>query len=137
MVGGPGGDGTEMPQSTATAPGANYAATREGAHVLIKLILLAGIALFGVLERLAPSPVVTLNRAVAVAEVHGPEAGLDQLASLDDDRITSHHRFHAVRAHLLERTGDLAGAKAAYLDAGKRTTNLTEQRYLAAKAARL
>ena len=49
MVGGPGGDGTEMPQSTATAPGANYAATREGAHVLIKLILLAGIALFGVL----------------------------------------------------------------------------------------
>jgi RNA polymerase sigma factor (sigma-70 family) len=95
------------------------------------------LALYGLLERLAPSPIVTLNRAVAVAEVHGAEAALALLDSLDDDRVTGHHRFFAVRAHLLERTGDLAGAKAAYLDAGKRTTNLTEQRYLAAKAARL
>jgi RNA polymerase sigma factor (sigma-70 family) len=95
------------------------------------------LALYGLLERLAPSPVVTLNRAVAVAEVHGPAAGLALLDALDDERVTGHHRFFAVRAHLLERAGDVAAAKAAFLDARKRTTNLPEQRYLAAKAARL
>jgi predicted RNA polymerase sigma factor len=95
------------------------------------------LALYGLLERLAPSPVVTLNRAVAVAEVHGAEAALALLASLDDERITGHHRFHAVRAHLLERTGDLAAARTAYLEARARTTNLPEQRYLTARAARL
>ncbi|MCU1487417.1 MAG: polymerase subunit sigma-24 [Actinomycetia bacterium] len=95
------------------------------------------LALYGLLERLAPSPVVTLNRAVAVAEVHGPAAGLDLLASLDDERITSHHRYHAVRAHLLERTGDLVEARTEYLEARGRTTNLPEQRYLTARAARL
>jgi predicted RNA polymerase sigma factor len=95
------------------------------------------LALYGLLERLAPSPVVTLNRAVAVAEVHGAEAALALVASLDDERITGHHRFHAVRAHLLERTGDLAAARTAYLEARARTTNLPEQRYLTARAARL
>jgi RNA polymerase sigma factor (sigma-70 family) len=95
------------------------------------------LALYGLLERLAPSPVVTLNRAVAVAEVHGPSAGLALLDALDDERVTTHHRFFAVRAHLLERAGDVAAAKAAYLEARKRTTNVPEQRYLAAKAARL
>ena len=95
------------------------------------------LALYGLLERLAPSPVVTLNRAVAVAEVHGSAAALDLLASLDDERITDHHRFHAVRAHLLERTGDVAGARAEYLQARAGTTNLPEQRYLTMRAARL
>jgi RNA polymerase sigma factor (sigma-70 family) len=96
------------------------------------------LALYGLLERMAPNPIVTLNRAVAVAEVHGPAAGLALLDSLAaDDRVGGHHRFHAVRAHLLERTGDVDGARAAYREARRRTTNLPEQRYLDARAARL
>ena len=80
----------------------------------------------------------TLNRVVAVAEVHGPDAGLALLASLDaDDRIAGHHRTYAVRAHLLERTGDVTAARAAYLEAARRTTSRPEQRHLEARAARL
>jgi predicted RNA polymerase sigma factor len=96
------------------------------------------VALYGLLERVAPNPVVTLNRAVAVAEVEGPAAGLALLDALgSDERVSGHHRFHAVRAHLLERTGDVAAARAAYREARKRTTNLPEQRYLDGRAARL
>ncbi len=67
------------------------------------------IALYGVLERIAPHPLVTLNRAVAVAEVEGPEAGLALLSALDGDRrMARNHRLLAVRAHLLERAGETA-----------------------------
>ena len=81
---------------------------------------------------------VTLNRAVALAMVRGPQAGLDLLAALDgDERLAGHHRLDAVRAHLLERSGDRAAARAAYLRAARRTTSHPEQRYLEARAARL
>jgi RNA polymerase sigma factor (sigma-70 family) len=96
------------------------------------------LALYGVLEQIAPNPVVTLNRAVAVAMVHGPRAGLDLLETLDgDDRLADHHRLHAVRAHLLELTGDVAAARASYRAAARRTTSEPERRYLDARAARL
>jgi RNA polymerase sigma factor (sigma-70 family) len=95
------------------------------------------LALYGLLERIAPNPVVTLNRSVAVAMVHGPRAGLELLNTLDDDSIADHHRFHAVRAHLLEMAGDRAAARAGYQVAARRTTSLPEQRYLEARAARI
>ena len=96
------------------------------------------LALYQLLERIAPGPMVTLNRAVAVAMVHGPQAGLDLLTTLDaDDRLAGHHRLEAVRAHLLEMAGDTAAARAAYRTAARRTTSLPEQRYLDMRAARL
>jgi RNA polymerase sigma factor (sigma-70 family) len=96
------------------------------------------LALYDVLERIAPNPMATLNRAVAVAMVHGPRQGLDLLATLDgDDRVAGHHRVYAVRAHLLEMAGDLAGARAGYRTAARLTNSIPEQRYLEAKAARL
>jgi RNA polymerase sigma factor (sigma-70 family) len=96
------------------------------------------VALYQLLERLSPNPMVTLNHAVAVAMVRGPQAGLDLLSTLDtDDRIAGHHRLDAVRAHLLEMAGDVDGARSSYRAAARRTTSLPEQRYLEARAARL
>jgi len=96
------------------------------------------LALYDVLERIAPGPVVTLNRAVAVAMVHGPLAGLALLGTLDgDERMTRGHRLDSVRAHLLELAGDRAGAVAAYRRAAKRAASIPEQHYLALQAARL
>ena len=96
------------------------------------------LALYELLERVAPNPMVTLNHAVAVAMVNGPRAGLDLLATLDaDDRMAAHHRLDAVRAHLLEMAGDHAAARSTYLTAARRTTSLPERRYLQARAARL
>jgi RNA polymerase sigma factor (sigma-70 family) len=96
------------------------------------------LALYGVLERVSPGPVVTLNRAVAVAMVNGPRAGLAVLGTLDgDDRMRHNHRLEAVRAHLLERTGDLDAARDSYRKAARMTASLPEQRYLALQAARL
>jgi predicted RNA polymerase sigma factor len=96
------------------------------------------LALYELLERISPNPMVTLNRAVAVAMVRGPQAGLDLLGALDtDDRIAGHHRLDAVRAHLLELAGDYDAARSSYWAAARRTTSLPEQRYLEARAARL
>jgi RNA polymerase sigma factor (sigma-70 family) len=96
------------------------------------------LALYEVLERVSPGPVVTLNRAVAVARVHGPRAGLALLGTLDDDERMAHtHRLAAVRAHLLELAGDTAAAREAYRDAARRTASIAEQRYLTLRAARL
>ncbi|GIG56796.1 RNA polymerase sigma24 factor [Longispora fulva] len=96
------------------------------------------LALYEILDRLADNPVVTLNRAVAVAMVKGPREGLRLLATLDaDDRLAGHHRVDAVRAHLLEMAGDLPQARACFQLAARRTTSLPEQRYLAGRAARL
>jgi predicted RNA polymerase sigma factor len=82
--------------------------------------------------------VVTLSRAVALAHVHGPRAGLALLGTLDaDDRMAHSHRLEAVRAHLLDRAGDPAGARESYLRASRMTTSIPEQRYLTARAARL
>jgi len=95
-------------------------------------------ALYLILERIAPNPMVTLNRAVALAETEGPLAGLALLAPLDgDERMAGHHRLLSVRAHLLERAGDPAGAYEHYRRAAKATASLAEQRYLQARASRL
>jgi RNA polymerase sigma factor (sigma-70 family) len=96
------------------------------------------LALYEVLERLSPNPMVTLNRAVAVAMVHGPQAGLHLLETLDDDeRVAAHHRIEVVRGHLLEMDGDHAAAISSYRTAARRTTSLPERRYLEGRAARL
>lgn len=96
------------------------------------------LALYEVLERISPGAVVTLNRAVAVARVHGPRAGLALLGSLDtDDRMAYTHRLEAVRAHLLELAGEPAAARESYRRAARMTASLPEQRYLILRAARL
>jgi len=96
------------------------------------------LALYEVLEQVSPGPVVTLNRAVAVAMVDGPRAGLALLGTLDaDDRMTQSHRLEAVRGHLLELAGDSVAARESYRLAARKTASLPEQRYLALRAARL
>jgi RNA polymerase sigma factor (sigma-70 family) len=96
------------------------------------------LALYDLLARMAPNPVVTLNRAVAVAMVHGPAAGLAALAALDaDERLAEHHRLHAVRAHLHEMAGDLTAARDEFRRAARLTTSRPEQRYLESRAALL
>ena len=82
------------------------------------------------------NPIVTLNRAVAAAMADGPAAGSALLDAVDE-RMAGHHRLDAVRAHLLEMAGDTDAAVAHYRAAAARTTSLPEQRYLAARAARL
>jgi RNA polymerase sigma factor (sigma-70 family) len=94
--------------------------------------------LYKILERIAPNPMVTLNRAVALAQVQGPRAGLALLGELEGDtRMAGHHRLHAVRAHLLEQAGDRAAARESYRRAAKATASLAEQRYLESRAGRL
>ncbi|WP_219414616.1 RNA polymerase sigma factor [Pseudonocardia nigra] len=96
------------------------------------------VALYELLGRVAPDPIVTLNHAVALGMLRGPRAGLDLLAPLDaDDRISGHHRLPAVRAHLLERAGEDDAARAAYREAARRTHSVPERRYLERRAARL
>ena len=96
------------------------------------------LALYDVLEEVSPGPVVTLNRAVAVAMVHGPRAGLALLGTLDSDERMAHtHRVEAVRGHLLEMAGEPAAARESYLKAARMTASLPEQRYLSLQAARL
>jgi RNA polymerase sigma factor (sigma-70 family) len=93
------------------------------------------VALYRLLEHRAPSPMVTLSHAVAVAMVDGPEAGLELIAPLEaDNRMTAHHRLTAVRAHLLEMAGQYAEAKAAYRLAARQTTSRPERRYLSLRA---
>lgn len=94
------------------------------------------LGLYEVLVRLVPGPVERLNRAVAVAMVDGPHAGLAELDVLAGEWGAG-HRPDAVRGHLLERAGDFTAARAAYESAAARTLSLPEQRYLQARAARL
>ncbi|KAB2339656.1 RNA polymerase sigma factor [Actinomadura rudentiformis] len=95
-------------------------------------------ALYLILERIAPNPMVTLNRAIALAETEGPPAGLALLSTLDgDERMAGHHRLLSVRAHLLEKAGDTAGAYEHYRRAVKATASIAEQRYLESRASRL
>ncbi|MEV4196967.1 RNA polymerase sigma factor [Micromonospora globbae] len=96
------------------------------------------LALYEVLEARSGSPVVALNRAVATAMVHGPDAGLAALTELaDDPRLAGHHRLYAARAHLHEMAGDRDRAVADYRAAAARTSSVPEQRYLTMRAARL
>jgi RNA polymerase sigma factor (sigma-70 family) len=94
------------------------------------------VALYELLLRRAPNPIVALNHAVAVTMARGPAEGL---ALLDDlagylQPLTSDHRLHAVRAHLLEMSGDRPAAREAYLTAAALTHSLPQQRYLHARA---
>jgi RNA polymerase sigma-70 factor (ECF subfamily) len=85
------------------------------------------LALYDQLLAVAPTPVVALNRAVAVAEVHGPEAALLEVDALDLD---GYHLFHATRADLLRRLGRSAEAAGAYDAALALTANTAERRFL-------
>ncbi len=96
------------------------------------------LALYETLERIAPGPIITLNRAVAVAMVHGPRAGLTVLGALDhDERMASSHRLEATRGHLLELAGDTDSARECYRRAARMTASRPEQHYLSLRAARL
>ncbi|PPK62769.1 RNA polymerase sigma factor (sigma-70 family) [Actinokineospora auranticolor] len=96
------------------------------------------LVLYGILARIAPNPMVSLNRAVAVAKVAGPRAGLAEVAALAGDRrVAGHHRVAAVRAHLLELAGDLGEAVVEYRRAARLTLSVAERRYLEAKADRI
>jgi RNA polymerase sigma factor (sigma-70 family) len=96
------------------------------------------LALYELLQRVAPSPMVTLNHAIAVAMVHGPERGLERLQALDsDERLAGHYRLDAVRGHLFEMLGDLERAVQHYRTAATKTASLPEQNYLMTQAARL
>ncbi|MGM7776933.1 RNA polymerase sigma factor [Arthrobacter sp. KNU-44] len=94
------------------------------------------LALYTVLEAMAPSPVVALNRAVAVAMVEGPRAALQLLDGLGTG-LGDWHRLDAVRGHLLEMSGDLPGARECLLAAARKTGSLQERQYLLVKAAKL
>jgi RNA polymerase sigma factor (sigma-70 family) len=96
------------------------------------------LALYDLLRRMADNPMVSLNRAIAAAMVHGPATGLELIDALDADaRLRGHYRLDAVRGHLYERSGDRARAVAHYRAAAERTTSLPERDYLTTKAARL
>jgi RNA polymerase sigma factor (sigma-70 family) len=95
------------------------------------------LALYGVLEVLAPGPVVALNRIVATAMVHGAAAGLALLDAAGDELAPTGHRRDAVRAHLLDELGEQDAARAYYLRAASGTSSQPEQRYLRGKAAAL
>ena len=96
------------------------------------------LALYTLLERIEHNPVVTLNRAVAAAMVHGPKVGLALLRPLDaDPHLAREHRLDAVRGHLWELAGDTAQAVGYYRAAARRATSAPEQLYLQAKAAHL
>jgi RNA polymerase sigma-70 factor (ECF subfamily) len=89
------------------------------------------LQLYDHLVSLMPSPVVALNRAVAVAEVEGPEAAL---ALVDCLELQDHHLFHAIRADLLRRVGRADDAAIAYAAAIARTANERERAFLRAAA---
>ena len=96
------------------------------------------LGLYELLRTIAPGPMVTLNRVVAVAMVHGPDAGLRELAAAGSDpALSGNHRVDAVRAHLLELAGDPVGARRHYRLAARRTLSAPERRYLESRAARL
>ena len=94
------------------------------------------LALYGLLEEVAPSPFVTLARAVALAEAEGPDSAVPVLDGLDA-ALGDHQRLHTVKGHVAELRGDRATARRHYLAAAARATNLAEQRHLTRLAARL
>jgi RNA polymerase sigma factor (sigma-70 family) len=95
------------------------------------------LALYDLLARLAPGPMITLNRIVAMAMVHGPLTALDALIAAEGDpALSGHHRVHAVRAHLLDLLGEREAARAEYEIAARRTLSVPEQRYLHSRATR-
>ncbi|MET9021466.1 sigma-70 family RNA polymerase sigma factor [Actinopolymorpha sp. NPDC004070] len=138
-------EGTELVKASLAGPAlgpyqlqAAIAATHADADTAEETDWAQVHALYLILERVAPNPMVTLNRAIALAETGGAPAGLALLATLDgDERMAGHHRLLSVRAHLLEKTGDLTAAYEHYRRAAQATASLAEQRHLRARAARL
>jgi predicted RNA polymerase sigma factor len=95
------------------------------------------LALYDLLRRISDNPMVELNRAIAAAMVHGPTKGLQLVDALKADaRVADHHRWHAVRAHLLEMAGDREGAIKHFRAAAGKTGSLPERDYLLMQAAR-
>ena len=95
-------------------------------------------ALYELLLHMSDNPMLALNHVVAVAMADGPTTGLQRLDSLAGDKqLAEDHRLYAVRAHLLEMTGDKDAAREAYRAAARRATNLAQQRYLNRQAAKL
>jgi predicted RNA polymerase sigma factor len=93
------------------------------------------LALYELLDQIAPNPMATLNRALAVAMVRGAAGGLELLASLDsDERVSGHHRLYAMRGHLLQLAGSLTEARGAFEEAARRTASAPEKRYLLGRA---
>ena len=138
-------EGTELARASLAGPAlgpyqlqAAIAATHAGAPTAGETNWQQVHALYLILERVAPNPMVTLNRAVALAEIAGPPAGLALLSALDsDERLAGHHRLLSVRAHLLEKAGDTAAAYECYRGAASATASIAEQRYLESRASRL
>jgi RNA polymerase sigma-70 factor (ECF subfamily) len=87
------------------------------------------VRLYDVLERLQPSPIVSLNRAVAVAMVDGPQQGLMLIDELGRD-LDNYHLFHAARADLLRRKGSLEESATSYRRALVLVSNESERRFL-------
>ena len=95
-------------------------------------------ALYGVLMRMSDNPMTVMNHAIAAAMVDGPTKGLELLAPLEqDERLRGNHRLDAVRAHLIERTGERDAAVKLYQSAASKTSSIPEKNYLMLKAARL
>jgi len=93
------------------------------------------LLLYQMLDRIAPNPMATVNRALALAMVQGPEAGLALLATLDEDRrVASHHRLHAMRGHLLEMAGRRGESRQAFGMAARLCMSRPERTYLMERA---
>jgi RNA polymerase sigma factor (sigma-70 family) len=94
-------------------------------------------ALYSVLKRITGNPLVTLNQAVAVAMVDGPQEGLRQIAEMEAGALRNHYRLYAVRGHLHELAGDMARAIQDYQAAASNTASLPERNYLLEQAAHI
>ena len=93
------------------------------------------LLLYQMLDRITPNPMATINRALALARVQGPQAGLAVLATLDRDRrVASHHRLHAMRGHLHEMAGERQEASQAFETAARLCASRPEKAYLQERA---
>jgi RNA polymerase sigma factor (sigma-70 family) len=93
------------------------------------------LLLYQMLDRIAPNPMATLNRALALSMVQGPQAGLALLTTLEgEQRVASHHRLHAMRGHLLEMAGRRADASRAFETAARLCSSRLEKQYLEKRA---
>lgn len=93
------------------------------------------LALYELLDRVAPGPMVTLNRIAALAMAQGPRVALMELTEArSDGALANHHRADAVQGHLLEMLGEREAARRCFENASRLTLSLPEQRYLIARA---
>ncbi len=96
------------------------------------------LALYTLLSRMSENPMIELNRAIAIAMVHGPGKGLELIEHVAvDPRLARHHRLFAVRAHLLELAGEREKAIKQYRVAAEKTRSLPERNYLLTQASKL